>query len=278
MESKSHPYDLVCLMLMPLDRIMEYEIFLDNLVGLANTAESSSEYLSKAARRIGRIASYIKKYKSLINNMHEVYRVQIYLAGQVDIFADKRRLIRRGMIIRRTEGFTARNKQYVFFLFNDILLWTTKKGMFQNVVPLDKCQVLPWEARNNSEKKLKVVAREDRVKILWLECKSKRQRDDWYCTIESAIVNSHKLLYEKTIELPAAMAFEDSDEEEKARQPSVSNNDKALIRAKEDKIPLRAPLSNNNLTAFTENKEEYKKPDSDSEDIAYDYECSQNYS
>jgi len=294
-DSKFQPHDLVGLMLVPLDRMMEYQVFLDQLVALANKTQSSCEYLNKAARRIGRISSYIKKYRSVINNMHEIYRVQIYLAGQVDIFADKRRLIRRGMIIRRTEGWTARNKQYVFFLFNDILLWTTKKGAFQNVVPLVKCEVLPWEARNNSKHKLKLIAREDRVKTLWLECKSQRQRNDWYGSLERAIVDSHKLLYEEVIELPALLAYEDSDEEEeKAKHASVLNNNKKTAMVKTvDKIARnsgsRSSLNfgsrgslnlspRSNLMAIAENEGENKKHDSDSEDFAYDYECSQNYS
>jgi len=293
-DSKFQPHDLVGLMLIPLDRIVEYKVFLDNLVALANATKSRSEYLNKAARRIGRISSYIKKYRSVINNIHEIYRVQIYLAGQVDIFADKRRLIKRGMIIRRTEGWTARNKQYVFFLFNDILLWTTKKGAFQNVVPLEKCEVLPWEARNNSKHKLKLIAREDRVKTLWLECKSQRQRDDWYCTLERAIVDSHKLLFQEMIELPEVVVYEDSDEEQKVKHPSdLNNNENAVLKKTVDKISInpgsrsslnlgsRSSLhlsSRSSLMAIAENEGENKKHDSDSEDFAYDYECSQNYS
>jgi hypothetical protein len=277
-ESKFKPYDLVGLMLIPLDRIIEYKVFLQNLTAVADKSHSSFEYLSKGARRIGRIALYIEKYRSVIHNMHEMYRVQVYhLAGQVNVFADKRRLIRRGMIIRRTEGWPARNKQYVFFLFNDILLWTTKKGIFQNVVPLDKCELLPWESRNNSDKKFKVVAREERIKILYLECGSQRQKADWYNSIEKAILDVHKVLDEEPVELPAVMKYEDSDEEEKATDPSVLHNNVVVKRMSHENISLR-DLSTNNFNAMIENKDEGKRADGESDDFGYDYEVSQNYS
>jgi len=275
--SKFKPYDLVGLMLIPLDRIIEYKVFLENLTAIADKLHSDFEYLSKGARRIGRIASYVQKYRSVIRGMHNIYRVQIYLAGQVNIFADKRRLVRRGMIIRRTEGWTARNKQYVFFLFNDILLWTTKKGIFQNVVPLDKCEILPWASRNNAEQKFKVVAREDKLKILYLECQSQRQRDDWYSAIETAIADVHKIFSEEAIELPGGMKYEDSDEEEKAIHPPVPSNDVVVQQMSHENISF-SRLSTKNLKAIIENKDEDKQADSESEDVGYDYECSQNYS
>jgi len=268
--SKFRPYDLVGLLQVPLDRIMEYKLFLDNLVAITDKLEISSEYMNKAARRIGRIASYIKKYRSVINNMHEIYKVQIYLAGQVDIFGDNRRLIRKGMISRRTQGWMARNKLYVFFLFNDILLWATDKGIFRNLVSLDKCQLLPWNTKNNPEKKLKLISRENGVKTLFLECRSRRQRDDWWFTIEKAIADSSKILLEEPIRFPEVV-YEDSDEDEKAEQPKVANDDARVKGVTEDERTVNPSLSTSNQAVII------GRQDSEA-DITYDCEYSQNYS
>merc|ERR1719410_1144876 len=103
-------------------------------------------------------------------------KVQHFLDKQCDILAAHRRIIRRGMMIRRTTGMLARNKQYIFFLFNDVLLWATKKRELQNVVQLRNCEIMPSDQRDNAEKKFTVVSRGQRHKTLLLECVTKKQR------------------------------------------------------------------------------------------------------
>jgi len=279
--SKFRPYDLTALLMVPLDRIMEYKLFLDNLLVMADKSNETYHYLVKAARRLGRVASWVKANRFVITNLHEIYRVQLYLRGQVNIMVDRRRIIRRGMIIRRTEGWTARNKQYVFFLFNDILLWTTRRGIFQNVVALDSCEVLPWEGISKFEKKkFKVVAKnKDRVKTLWLECRTERQKEAWFSALESAIENSHKIPHQAKADIPSTI-FEDS-EDEMANQPpeESSKNSLKIERMEKDTDVITAPVtpSTNSKRSYGKPNEE-KHPDQDHEDLTYDFEISRNYS
>jgi len=102
--SKCRPSNLVCLLIVPLDRMLEYKVFLDNLRGMADNTKGSYKWLDKAARRISRVALHVKKCRGAINNFYEMYRIQVYMSGQVNILVDERRIIRRGMMIRRTEG------------------------------------------------------------------------------------------------------------------------------------------------------------------------------
>merc|ERR1719419_690289 len=98
--SKCSPSNLVCLLIVPLDRMLEYKVFLDNLRGMADNTKGSYKWLDKAARRISRVALHIKKCRGTINNFYEMYRIQVYMSGQVNILVDKRRILRRGMMIR----------------------------------------------------------------------------------------------------------------------------------------------------------------------------------
>jgi len=278
--SKFSPYDLTALLMIPLDRIIEYKLFLDNLLVMANKSNETYHYLVKAARRLGRVASWIKANRVVITNLHEIYRVQLYLRGQVNIIVDRRRIIRRGMIIRRTEGWTARNKQYVFFLFNDILLWTTRKGIFQNVVALDSCKVLPWEGITKFKKKFKVVAKnKDRVKTLWLECRTERQKEAWVSALESAIENSHKIPFLAKGDIPSTI-FEDSEDEKANQQPEESSkNSLNLERMEKDTNEITAPVTPSTISNRNRGKsDEEKHRDQDHEDLTYDFEISRNYS
>merc|ERR1719317_597376 len=78
--SKCELDDMFDLLLTPLDRVSEYKVFLDKLCTLADSRKTMDyEYLRKAARRIGRIVSYVEKYKYWIFNRSEMNRVQRFL-------------------------------------------------------------------------------------------------------------------------------------------------------------------------------------------------------
>merc|ERR1719233_246629 len=107
-----------------------------------------------------------------------------------------RRIVRRGLMIRRTTTWPARNKHYVFFLFNDVLLWTTRKGDLQNLVFLRDCEVRPSESKYNRARKFEVVAKGQRYKyykLLKLECKDPQQRDQWYKVMTKQVALSKKI-------------------------------------------------------------------------------------
>jgi len=189
LSSKRKSDDMIDLLLYPLNRITDYKEFLEKLENWSDQSKKlSHELISKAARRIKRVSQYIEKYKHGIVNRSEMNKVQLFLNKQCNIFAPERRILRRGLMIRRTLGWTSRNKQYIFFLFNDVFLWTTKNGELQNVVMLRDCQVMSSDAKTNPKRKLKVVTTGRKNKILLLECKSDRQRNDWFSAIQEGII------------------------------------------------------------------------------------------
>lgn len=192
--SKRKNDDMVDLLLVPLDRIMDYQQFLDKLFVWADHAQSSHTYLGKAARRIGRIANYIGKYKGGISNKNEMNKVQQFLSRQCNILAPKRLIIRRGPMFRRTTGWRARRKHYIFFLFSDLLIWTTRKGELKNVVRLRDCEVMESDSKTNPELKFTIISTgKNRVrKELLLECSSKKQRDEWFKTVQQEVQSSKR--------------------------------------------------------------------------------------
>jgi len=272
--SKCSPSDLVGLLIVPLDRIQEYKMFLDNLIEMADKTKRTYKWLDKAARRITRVALNVQKLRSVINNFYEMYRIQVYLSGKVNILVDQRRIIRRGLMIRRTGGWTARNKQYVFFLFNDLLLWSSKKGVFQNFVPLHSCEVMPYQGVNNSEKKFMVVSKtKDKVKMLFLECKTWRQRNDWCVAIKKAIKSFKKLGLEKLDELSLVMDIEQAKVDSVSEEPN-DKSEEPLVKTNKSK--KSDDFVSESCTWTSEFKEDTRS-EQDTEIADYDFEHSQNY-
>lgn len=182
--------DIYDLLQAPLHRILEYRDFFTKLCELGDGSHVDFRFLGKAARRVGRIAVCVELHKERIMNACELNKVQHIVGDQCDLLLSRRQFLRRGEMIRRTTGWKARNKRYIFFLFNDVLLWTTMKDELQNVVKLHKCTVLHSEAKIEPERKFKVVVEEfgrKSKKVLHLECKSPWERDQWFTSIETAI-------------------------------------------------------------------------------------------
>jgi len=187
-KSKCPEDEMIDLILEPLNRISDYRDFLKSLVNFADKQQAEAfELISKAERRIGRVATYIEKYKYGIFNRSEMNKVQQFLGKQCDIFVPNRKLVRRGLMRRRTTGWMARNKYHIFFLFNDIMLWTTKSGELQNWISLRYCEVMESDSTVNPERKLKIVFSGWKTKILYCDCDTRRQRMAWFEALKKTI-------------------------------------------------------------------------------------------
>jgi len=115
---------------------------------------------------------------------------------QCIIFSPNRIIIRRGAMLGRTTGWTTRNKSNFFFLFNDILLWTSKNGELQNIWPLEICEVQPSKSKNDIERKFTIILSGQKHKTLLLECTSKEQRNKWYEIMKKTIAGAKGERYE----------------------------------------------------------------------------------
>jgi len=192
--------DMIDLLLAPLERICEYKVFLDNLLNWAdNSRQSDYELISKAARRIGRVVEYIEKYKYGIINHSEINKVQEFVRNDYQIAAPKRQIIRRGLMTRHFTGWATRNKRYIFFLFNDVFFWTSKKGEMQDIVSLRNCELMDSDSKNNPMRKFKIVHKgAKKKKIFDLECTNMRQRKQWFDAI-SKTISTMKMVHDQGV-------------------------------------------------------------------------------
>jgi len=208
--------EMMDLLLIPLERMLDYRDFLNKLYSWGDRKMLKDyELLGKAARRIGRVAAYIEKYRYGISNQNEMNKVQKFLRDQCDILSPERAIVRRGLMIRRSSGWTGRKKHHVFFLFNDMLLWTSKNGRLQNAIQLRYCEVMRSSSKNNAASKFTVVYRGEKRKSIKLECVTIRERKDWYNALKrtiSAAKESCKLAWSRSESNKFAKYKEYSDE------------------------------------------------------------------
>jgi len=237
--------DMVDLLLTPLERMLDYRDFLNKLLSWTDkTMTNDYELFGKASRRIGRVAAHVEKYKYGICNQNEMNKVQKFLSDQCDILAPDRAIVRRGMMIKHTSAWTKRNKRYVFFLFNDMLLWTNKNGILQNALQLRSCEVMPSSAKNYAHRKFEVVYRGEKHKTLRLECDKSNERNDWYEAIKRTITaakvtssqawsRSESLLSAKYKEYPDDLSDEDSKAPESTDYSRGEEDDSSRVEPSE---------------------------------------------
>jgi len=187
--SSRHKFELGDLLLLPLERVIAYREFLNTLWDWTNEKGTSYVSFGKASRRISRLAKYIEERQQQLSDMNEMNKIQVVLQMQYDIFAPGRRPIRQGMMICQLAGRASRGEShFIFYLFNDILLWMNRKKVLKNVLFLKNCRVFELDAKDvNKEKRFKIEYEGKDRQVFILECASQRKKDEWLKAIESAI-------------------------------------------------------------------------------------------
>jgi len=182
--SKRRKDDMVDLLLVPLDRIVDYKNLLNKLYKYADKAHVINfEFLGKAVKKIKKTAKVVQTQKWDIANKNEMNKAQLFFGKQIDVLIPNRVILRRGMMAYKT-GLASRKKMYMFFLFNDALVWTPTKAEAPKILKLWSCDVV-----KNSTRKLKLQTK-GQFKVLNLECSSEVERDEWYEALESAIAKA----------------------------------------------------------------------------------------
>jgi len=234
-QSKRRKDNMIDLLLVPLNRIQEYKKFLDQMYEWGDKSkEADYEFLGKASRRIGRVASYIGQYKHGISNRNEMNKVQLFVGSQCSVLHPNRLIVRRGMMNCGTFELPERKMFYMFFLFNDILLWTTKESKNPNFAELWNTKVTLLGAKEEGTRKFKLISGFGKnPQVLILECKSERQRDGWYNAIQSGISAS------KDTKVEAWSTLEEADYSAKEKHEETNKISSESKIDENENIPWR---------------------------------------
>jgi len=181
--------------------------------------------------------------------MNELNKIQRFLGKQCTIWSKDRTILRRGQIDCRTKDWRKPSRKFIFFLFNDILLWTSKRGELQHANYLQNCKVEPADSRTRVENKFQITFQDNKDMTLMLECDTAAQRNEWY----DAILNASQ---------PSSMAIQAATRESIMGVLGISD---ALWNKAEAKINVLENTSDEHLPRTESKKRDYfyepsKKP------------------
>ena len=187
-------------LIMPVQRIPRYVLLLRELRKYTPPGHAEHESLEVALHKIEGIATFVNEQKRSAENMSKLLDIQNRLkrSESFTIFKPDRRLIKEGMIRRLREEYVmerSREEPYpsdvdeeLFFLFNDLLLWTTKEFDIVGHVPLDALLCLPDQLHFKLPYTLSLGVRgKPYCPDMVFACKDQVEKDEWSRYILSAI-------------------------------------------------------------------------------------------
>ena len=184
---------------MPVQRIPRYVLLLRELNKYTPAGHPETEALTVALSKIESIGTHINESKRQVEQMSKLLDIQNRLRNkEFVIFKPDRRLIKEGFIRRLKEEYVLERssqephhsdmEDMLLFLFNDLLLWTTKDFDIAGHVPLDMLLCLPDAATFKLPFILSLGVRGKPYSAdMIFACKDGQEKEEWSRYILSAI-------------------------------------------------------------------------------------------
>jgi hypothetical protein len=136
--AKEGTLDLMSYMIMPVQRVPRYVLLLKELSKHTSPNHSEWQAIEDALLKIKDVTADINEAKRQMENMTRLMEVQSRIQGEFGtLVVPHRRLIREGKLQEMTSTRlfgSLKPEPRVFFLFSDILLWTTDSYKFKGYV------------------------------------------------------------------------------------------------------------------------------------------------
>lgn len=139
--------DLLSYMIQPVQRVPRYVLLLKELKRQTSPSHPEFEPLGEALVAVQRVALIINEGQRAVENMSKLMAVQQRIIGEFEtLIQPHRRLIKEGIVSATyTHGMfsTLRTRRSVFFLFSDLLLWTSEDYKFKGSIDLTPAKLAP---------------------------------------------------------------------------------------------------------------------------------------
>eukprot|EP00455_Lapot_gusevi_P042289 TRINITY_DN4993_c0_g1_i3.p1 TRINITY_DN4993_c0_g1~~TRINITY_DN4993_c0_g1_i3.p1 ORF type:complete len:458 (+),score=111.70 TRINITY_DN4993_c0_g1_i3:96-1469(+) len=184
---RQHPQalnlDITSFLIAPVQRIPRYALLLREVIRNTDPSHPDYERLQQALAKIETIASHINEGKRDAEHRSKLLEIQHRIQGDFDsLLQPHRHLIREGLLSLKRSGFMSSEKEYQFFLFNDLLLWiSASSNKFKGSLSFEKLTV-DLSAEHNTE--FSVVSPKE---SLHLVAASPAERDAWTRDIIRAV-------------------------------------------------------------------------------------------
>jgi FYVE/RhoGEF/PH domain-containing protein 5/6 len=177
--SQAKGLDLEALLITPVQRIPRYKLLLEVLI--KSTSEDHPDYrdLSESLSTISKVAESINTAMRETQNRQEILNIQKQFTKDIDLISPSRRLVTKSVLTKKCRSA---DKEFTFFLFNDLLLYAQGGGLTAyflhrriEINQAFKVNDLPDSSSGknmfeilNSQKSFVVYASDSNLKQIWL--------------------------------------------------------------------------------------------------------------
>jgi hypothetical protein len=186
---KLNGLDLMSYMIMPVQRVPRYVLLLRELRKFTPSSLPEFQALNDALHKIKHIATHINDAKRQVENMSKLIEIQNRISGSMGttLIAPHRRLIREGVLqtIENKGLFgSIHQKVGLFYLFSDILLWTSQDHKFKGVMNLAAATLTDQSDKTRTGFEITTS-----TKNLCMHCKDEAEKKDWLEDLEDAVAS-----------------------------------------------------------------------------------------
>jgi len=180
--------DLLSYMIQPVQRVPRYVLLLKELKRQTSPSHPEFASLGDALAAVQRVASVINEGQRAIENMSKLMTVQQRIIGDFEtLIQPHRRLIREGpvTVTKSSSGVFNSTKvsRRVFFLFSDILLWTSDEYKFKGTLDLTPVKLVHKSATAFSLDSPHSAAQ----KALEVSCDTEAEAASWFDSIQTVV-------------------------------------------------------------------------------------------
>jgi FYVE/RhoGEF/PH domain-containing protein 5/6 len=178
--SQAKGLDLEALLITPVQRIPRYKLLLEVLI--KSTEENHIDYkdLTEALQLISKVAESINTAMRESQNRQEIVNIQKQFGKDINLVSPSRRFLLKGILAKKCRSA---DKEFTFFLFNDLLLYAHGGGLtayfLHRMIEVNqafKVNDLPDSSNGknmfeilNSQRSFIVLASDPSVKQMWLK-------------------------------------------------------------------------------------------------------------
>eukprot|EP00475_Leptophrys_vorax_P008255 TRINITY_DN1530_c0_g1_i5.p2 TRINITY_DN1530_c0_g1~~TRINITY_DN1530_c0_g1_i5.p2 ORF type:complete len:479 (+),score=123.00 TRINITY_DN1530_c0_g1_i5:317-1753(+) len=197
--------DIRSYLITPIQRIPRYILLLKELLKQTPQDHEQRKSLERSFEKIQDIADFVNDAKRKLEDVGRVMELQAHIMEDFsELVIPTRRLLKEGTFVRKTHGKVIHSKTNVFFLFNDLILWTTEGLKYKGRMPLlsitemgevdekessSKLNLIKKASDTNEEKPCLVIkARSGQEEhTLDIQFPTEADREEWHKLIEDAI-------------------------------------------------------------------------------------------
>lgn len=197
--------DLMSYLIMPVQRIPRYVLLLRELKKNTPTEHQHYEELQEAIEKVQRIASHINESRREMENMSALLRLRETIHGLPEhlvLFEPHRHLIKEAKMREIKIGgvfSTVKESDRIFYLFNDLLVWTTDAMKYKGHSSLAALEICWGNDKKctggNAQDALKdwLHLNDSKTQIFFKSVNGKEETNKWKNDLDQARTTQKKL-------------------------------------------------------------------------------------